>query len=195
MSALNRVFQLIAEAETSDPILARVILREIKAELTDVQAACDASLMDSLTGLPTRQVGELMLRRSAAAWSRGDVTHRIVMIDMDGLKNVNDSGGHEKGDEFLADLGTALRTSIRPCDFVCRWGGDEFLIILEFPEQAGSDISMASEERVRRRVKKATYTDFSWGSFALDDGSPRGIRNSVAKADRAMFLNKKARKG
>jgi GGDEF domain-containing protein len=78
---------------------------------------------DALTGVGSR--GEIGLRLGLT--SPGDL---VCMVDLDGLKEINDSNGHDAGDEVLRNFGAALRAAIREGDFVGRYGGDEFVVIL-----------------------------------------------------------------
>ena len=88
------------------------------------------AIEDSLTGLPNRywltQNLPVMLNEAL----RGQTNLAVLFLDLDDFKNVNDSRGHSTGDELLRAAGERLRASIRPDDFVARFGGDEFTIVM-----------------------------------------------------------------
>jgi diguanylate cyclase (GGDEF)-like protein len=75
----------------------------------------------------------------------------MIMLDLDDFKSVNDSFGHLKGDELLADIGESIRSSIRKNDFAFRYGGEEFLILLPC-----ADVEKASEfySRMKRSLQE-----------------------------------------
>jgi len=77
-----------------------------------------------------------------------------LLIDLDKFKAVNDTYGHDAGDEVLQEIATRLRENVRPMDIVCRPGGEEFLVIM--PETPG-DLACAAAERIRRAVAMAPF--------------------------------------
>ena len=93
---------------------------------------------DPLTGLATR---ELLLERLTHALTRavrsGNVVE-LVVVDVDDFKGVNDTLGHAVGDEVLREVAARIARSIRPADTAARWGGDEFVVLLEDPSEAGA---------------------------------------------------------
>jgi diguanylate cyclase (GGDEF)-like protein/hemerythrin-like metal-binding protein len=107
------------------------------------------AMTDVLTGLPNRRHA---MRFLAEFWQQSietDSPMACMMIDADGFKVINDSYGHEAGDEVLRQLARRLRLSVRNDDVVCRLGGDEFLIICDHTALAGA---MAAAEKLRREV-------------------------------------------
>lgn len=88
---------------------------------------------DPLTGLPNRRLLDLELQRSLARARRRGERLAVMFIDVDGFKQVNDRAGHAAGDDLLRDIADRLRTALRAGDVVARWGGDEFVAIVESP--------------------------------------------------------------
>ncbi len=98
----------------------------------------EQSLTDELTGLPNRRALDKQMVQESARSFRFGRPFTLVMMDLDGFKSINDNFGHPMGDSVLQQVAAALRRSVRTTDFVARYGGDEFAVIL--PE---TDLSSA----------------------------------------------------
>jgi diguanylate cyclase (GGDEF)-like protein len=121
------------------------------------------ALVDPLTGLLNRRALERDLRRERARASRYGRGFSVMVIDLDGLKAVNDSDGHLAGDLYLRSLGDALRHVLRSGDEAYRIGGDEFVVLLPETGESRADV-------VAARVLEAGAPPFSWGAstFGVD---------------------------
>ena len=106
----------------------------------------EQALTDPLTGLGNRRAFDRALERETARAARHGRPMTLVMIDLDGLKRVNDTLGHAAGDTALLDLAAALRTVLRTEDSAYRLGGDEFAVVLA--DAVVLDVG-ALEERIR----------------------------------------------
>src|SRR5581483_7939723 len=84
---------------------------------------------DSLTGLPNRRALERHLDEEYRRSLRYGTPVSFLMLDVDGLKRVNDSAGHHAGDLLIRSVANAIRDALRGSDFAARWGGDEFAIV------------------------------------------------------------------
>lgn len=115
------------------------------------------ALVDPLTGLLNRRALDRDLRRERARAARYGRRFSLMVIDVDGLKKVNDTDGHLAGDLYLRSLATALSDVLRSGDEAYRIGGDEFVVLL--PETAE-----ARAEVVAERVHEAGAPPFSWGA-------------------------------
>ncbi|HEY4410192.1 MAG TPA: GGDEF domain-containing protein [Acidimicrobiia bacterium] len=137
--------------------LDRAMTRAARRALAQLErAAC----FDSLTGVMNRRSFEVDVTRELGRVARHGGRFSLVMLDLDGLKAVNDSLGHNAGDARLQALGTALRSMTRREDTAYRIGGDEFAVLLPgaSPDQA---------RRVMARVADAARpARFSWGVAA-----------------------------
>jgi len=151
---------------------------------------------DTLTGLANRMQCQRALQASAANVVRYSRSYSIVMLDLDHFKEVNDRHGHEAGDEVLRTLGQVLRTGLRSTDFVGRWGGEEFLLILD---EAVCD---HARYRVRDLLKAFADHRFAGDSGEFQASFSAGIAalapdlacpdSAVSRADVAMYAAKTA---
>lgn len=112
---------------------------------------------DHLTGLPNQRLFEDRLAAAIAQSQLNDTRTALLMIDLDGFKRINDTHGHDVGDELLRHIATNLRSAIRPPDTLARLGGDEFIIIAtDLPrDQPVKAVSDASAARITSALRKA----------------------------------------
>jgi diguanylate cyclase (GGDEF)-like protein/PAS domain S-box-containing protein len=157
------------------------------------------ALFDSLTGLPNRAVFRDRLEHALARTARRPETLAVLLLDLDGFKLVNDSLGHDAGDELLVVLGGRVRRSARSSDTVARLGGDEFAILLEDAVSEQSALTLA--ERILAALKqpfevrgREVFVSASVG-IALDDGSAAQPDDLIRNADTAMYAAKADGKG
>jgi diguanylate cyclase (GGDEF)-like protein/PAS domain S-box-containing protein len=158
------------------------------------------ALHDALTGLPNRTL--LLDRlRVALARARRDRTHvAVLFLDLDHLKVVNDSLGHDAGDDLLRAVGPRLAEVVRPSDTVARFGGDEFAVLLQ--GVTGEHGAIAVAERIVRAFEKpfvvAGETRFGSASVGLVVTGPDGPRSPeelLSDADAAMYRAKERGRG
>ncbi len=108
---------------------------------------------DALTGLQNRQSANEHLRQEFLRLKRSGSSYAVFFMDIDHFKKVNDTYGHETGDQVLQQLGNLLTTSLRQTDFVARFGGEEFLAILP---DTGTDEALTIAEKIRSTVLNHT---------------------------------------
>jgi diguanylate cyclase (GGDEF)-like protein/PAS domain S-box-containing protein len=96
----------------------------------------EQSVRDHLTGLFNRRYMEETLERELLRAARKQLSLGVIMLDVDNLKQFNDTWGHAAGDEILRELGSLLLRQVRGEDIACRYGGDEFILILPDASQA-----------------------------------------------------------
>lgn len=145
-------------------------------------------LPDDISGLPSRTSGEKIIEDVESTRKRVGTTraYSVIFIDIDGLKATNDLQGHATGDFLIATMGRAIINSIRPMDFAFRYGGDEFVIILD-SLHPGSALQ-STVERVKSRAPKASY-----GTAIVQDDET--LPEAIARADSKMYVEKRQKNG
>lgn len=141
------------------------------------------AIVDPLTGLFNRAGLEI----ATGARGRSGAAHprTIVVIDLDGFKQVNDSRGHTAGDELLRQVGATMRAQLRPSDTVTRTGGDEFVILL-----SRTDVRQA--RGIVDRLVEALPLPASVGLVDWADGVD--VDTAIAEADALMYREKSMRR-
>lgn len=129
----------------------------------------DQSIRDPLTDLFNRRYLEETLEREIHRAARLQRSVAVIMLDIDHFKSFNDTFSHEAGDSVLRELGAFLKRQIRGGDFACRYGGEEFILIL--PEISLEDLRQ-SAERLRKKVKELPiqYAGGALGTITLSLG-------------------------
>ncbi len=138
----------ITDPTDLDLLLARTrTLLEFKAYLDICE---EAAFTDHLTGLANRRRFERQLEREVGRMARFGHPFSLLMLDIDSFKNLNDSYGHDAGDEAIRRIGRVLREGTRGIDLAARIGGEEFAIILvETSKEGGLEVA----ERLRAAIK------------------------------------------
>ncbi|NLO26740.1 MAG: GGDEF domain-containing protein [Actinobacteria bacterium] len=132
---------------------------------------------DALTGLYNRRYWEPELARHVELYKRYRHPFAILMLDFDNLKWVNDTFGHAAGDTALIHLATVMRMSIRDVDIPCRFGGDEFLILM--PEAEKNAIQMVGR-RISESINKTRFKlGRSFASLQVSFGAAACPENGV----------------
>ncbi len=137
---------------------------------------------DPLTSLPNRALFMQNLARALARAQRSLQTVAVLFLDLDRFKVVNDSLGHETGDQLLIEAAERLRDCLRPGDLAARFGGDEFTVLLEGVEQP----ELAT--RVAERIAMALSKPFELGGHEVMTTASVGIVMSEKGGDRAEDL-------
>ena len=157
--------------------------------------AIEQARTDPLTGLFNRAQLFVTLEQEVSRTRRSDRGFCVLMIDLDGLKAINDSGGHLRGDEVLRALGAVIRNSIRTADSAYRYGGDEFVVLLPETEIVGAfvvaeKIRGGAEEVGMAMTGPEPVTSVSIGLVSHpEDGL--SAEELMSAADRAMYQAKR----
>jgi diguanylate cyclase (GGDEF)-like protein len=154
-----------------------------------LQALRRIALVDPLTGVNNRRSLIRSLDREVDRCNRLNTTLSVLMVDIDRFKEINDNYGHAAGDGVLRHLARVLQDNLRRIDIICRYGGDEFVVLMP-------DTGVEQAKEVRRRIIEAgnvpqerstvTYT-VSIGSYS---GRPASASEIFASADLDMYRDK-----
>jgi len=134
-----------------NPIELKARVRAVLREKAMVDLLKEQARLDALTGLHNRVAFDDALKAAAAAWDRTRTPVGLLLLDLDHFKMVNDNHGHGVGDELLRAVGVAIRECCRPYDTPCRYGGDEFAVILN---QSAGDAAVSAAVRVRETLDR-----------------------------------------
>ena len=166
-------------------------------EFDELETTERSAVTDSLTGLHNRRYFDSALDIETRRSLRYGLSLSLLLLDLDRFKPINDLHGHRFGDLVLAKVGELLQQAVRDSDVACRFGGEEFAIILPETGRLGA-FSLA--ERVRRRVHRAFVEPFEGlplelsasGGVATFPVDGEDAESLVECADRAMYLAKKS---
>lgn len=161
-----------------------------------VDALCDLSSRDALTGLANRRQFDIALERETDRVARSGEPAVVLLLDIDHFKRVNDTYGHAAGDAVLQSVARTLQECVRPMDTVARYGGEEFAIVLP---NCPTAFAQAAAERVRRAIESRSIpvaqgvtlnvTLSAGGAFA-----PPWVRSSarlwIERADAQLYRAK-----
>jgi diguanylate cyclase (GGDEF)-like protein len=177
LDLLSSLLSSVLEADTNAVRSAR-----------DLERAVSDAETDTLTGLLNRRGWERWLAREEERFRRFGDPASVVMMDLDGLKAVNDTEGHDAGDGYLRRTADTLRAVTRRGDPLARLGGDEFAMVATVgPDDVGALVT-----RLQQALDDAG-TPCSMGVAAV--GVASGFSEAIAEADAAMYDDKRARRG
>ncbi|RKR38169.1 sensor domain-containing diguanylate cyclase [Paraburkholderia sp. BL17N1] len=162
--------------------------KKTEEKLAALQRELEAlSFKDSLTGVGNRRAFDASLQREWSAALRHAAPLSLVMVDIDFFKSYNDYYGHVQGDECLRRIASVLSDAVRPGDFVGRFGGEEFVLILP---NTGADAARQVAERCRDRIateqiphERSPFRQTITASFGVGTTIP------AAAADPVAFVN------
>ncbi len=169
--------------------------RQAERELLQLKnEAEEHALHDQLTGLPNRRLfGERLQQETARAVRMGTKV-ALVMVDIDNFKQINDGFGHKVGDEVIVTVARGLRSRLRPTDTVCRWGGDEMVLLITDLKDRASVAIICS--KLTRGVKQETSKSSTSATVSLSMGSALFPDDSddptllMQQADHALYSAK-----
>ena len=163
-------------------VLDRVLSEAIEGVSSSLR---EAALIDPLTGCANRRALREDLDRAVAGARRTGLDVAVAVIDLDGLKQINDTHGHAAGDSTLQNLADSLKAAVRDTDAVYRVGGDEFVVLIPFSGTGGAAAAM-------QRAKAEGAPKFSWGASSLST-LPAGsdIDKLIDMADASLYATRR----
>ncbi|MGC4089687.1 MAG: GGDEF domain-containing response regulator [Polyangiaceae bacterium] len=186
-----------APSHPNDPILVKTIANELGGALrmaTLVEESRSMATTDTLTGLLNRRAFVDAAAREVLRSQRYRDSFSVILMDVDHFKHINDRRGHSGGDAVLGAVARLLAKSVRSCDVVARWGGEEFVVALPSTGlQGASEVA----ERLRANLESQEILDPSGdrvpvtASFGVAELSPQErLEQLIDRADRAMYAAK-----
>lgn len=166
-------------------------------EIGSFLASEKSAVTDGLTGLYNRQFFDSSMRREIKRADRHGLTFSLILLDLDNFKQVNDRHGHRVGDEALCACSEIILESVREIDVPCRYGGEEFALILPETERAGAfivseRIRIDIEERFRTRPVRNYRLNLSVSGgvsiYPIDSSTEEDLVNM---ADQALYRSKR----
>ncbi len=163
--------------------------------LNEIEALRKEVLRDELTGIGNRRFAEMTLQRYDLTLKDCNGCFAVIFVDLDHFKQVNDSWGHEAGDKLLRMVARTLTNGLRALDVACRWGGEEFVILL--PNVTRQAVVVLAE-RLRMLIENS-WLDYkgeqlrvtaSLGCAVAREGE--STASVVSRADRLMYKSKDA---
>ena len=155
------------------------------------------ALSDELTGLHNRRGFLMRAQQSLNLARRAQKSVALLFVDLDGLKNINDTLGHGEGDRAICDAAFALMNSFRQCDVLCRMGGDEFAVLMMDANQDSVEIvkqRIADKvEALNARGERPYVLSLSVGTLICGFDEQLPLEVLLEKADALMYEEKKGK--
>lgn len=199
LDVVSMAYASRATGELAPFLLVAYLTTTLSADITEAREHIEnLAQTDSLTGLFNLRMFNEVWQREHAACDRDRGVYALLMIDMDKLKDINDSFGHDGGNSAIMLVAQCLQRSIRGTDTAARFGGDEFAVLLP---GASPEVAEAVVKRVRHNVYKTTLDlrsrmircSVSIGVVNYPkDG--RDMRELLSSADRNMYRDKELRR-
>jgi diguanylate cyclase (GGDEF)-like protein/PAS domain S-box-containing protein len=189
----------LVRAENTEPLFFILLIQDTTAQKAAEEHIERLAYHDALTGLPNRPAFLARLHDVLERAEAKQQTTALFFIDCDNFKQINDTLGHEAGDEFLKQRAACMRDSLRPGDTLARLGGDEFTILLEnLPDD---EMALHVARRVLRNLGQPMnlmgYEIFGGASIgiAFNRGDDVTAESMLRNADTAMYQVKTSGKG
>lgn len=169
--------------------------KQLAVQAAEIKAHESEARTDSLTGLANRRAFDDELRRRLAEWTRKSTPCTLLLLDIDHFKRFNDTHGHQVGDEVLRHVAKVLTAQCRDMDLPCRYGGEEFGVILPATEPSKACIVA---ERIRKAIeasatvcegKKLNVTCSLGVAGTMGEDDPARL---IRRADDALYASKNA---
>ncbi len=159
-----------------------------------VESARRDATRDALTRLYNRRFFDDDLARRVRQTQAGEPGFSLAMVDIDRFKSINDEYGHAIGDEVLAVVAACLASAVREGDLVCRYGGEEFVVVLP---ATGLDDALVCVERLRASVERLTCPPLPPGLPTVSAGVAEwragdGVTETIRRADEAVYAAKRS---
>ncbi|MFN6479425.1 sensor domain-containing diguanylate cyclase [Nostoc sp. DedQUE07] len=155
------------------------------------------SLTDELTGLHNRRAFLLMAAQQLKIAHRMKVFCWVIFIDLDGLKQINDTLGHDMGDALIIDAGRLLKQSFRSSDIVARLGGDEFIVFISSYFKDADSIQARLQTNIanfNQQQNRSYKLSMSIGIERYSPESNMSLEQLIARSDKLMYAQKRLKR-
>ena len=168
------------------------MIEQVGSRLSLLRSSAETQLAaatDPLTGLLNRRSFDARVR----ALARAGTDYAVVLPDNDHCKELNDTYGHDVGDRALRTMAHAMRSSVRPEDIVCRYGGEEFALVLpNCSERQAAEIIMRLREDAEMAIERAGLPRFTTSFGVADSAAGTELSEQIRAADGALYTAKQA---
>ncbi|MFA5170722.1 MAG: diguanylate cyclase [Sulfuriferula sp.] len=170
----------------------RGVLRDVTESYLQEKHIAHMATHDALTNLPNRVLLEERMEQAISQAKRTEFKVAVLFIDLDNFKQVNDAHGHEAGDQLLIAISHSLKANLRTSDTLARWGGDEFVVLLQGTPQVDEIYHIA--EKLMHAIKNmdddiSKLVTLSIGAAIFPDDADTS-NNLLMRADKALFFAK-----
>jgi diguanylate cyclase (GGDEF)-like protein len=198
VSAVNEGAQdFLSKRKLDGEVLVRSIRYAIERHRL-LEQVRQLAIVDDLTGLANRRGFSLLCQHHFDLANRNRKQLRLLFIDVDRFKAINDTFGHQEGDRALADVAGLLVRTFRKSDVIGRVGGDEFCVLLTEGALEGARISTerlrASLLAINAAAQRPYQLSLSVGVGVYDPDQPTTFEGLMKQADQAMYAEKSARR-
>ena len=167
----------------------KILLSPIVIEESIANSLVDSTAKDGLTNLYTRDVLNIFLEKEISTAKRKKSYVSFAMIDIDDFKYVNDTYGHQKGDEVLKTIGNVLNQNIREMDLAARYGGEELSVVMP---NTKAEEAYEIANRIRKEIQSLDFNNFK---ITVSIGISQSTRTCSSKtlislADKALYKAK-----
>jgi diguanylate cyclase len=169
--------------------------KQIEVQAGELRSYESEARTDSLTGLANRRAFDDEMKRRYSEWQRRQTKFSLLILDLDHFKRFNDTHGHPAGDELLRTIGSVLVNTARQMDMACRYGGEEFAVVLPATEMAEAKVAA---ERFRTAIESSiTKFDGKKHSVTASIGIAQVNEHDdtlrlIRRADEALYRSKEA---
>ena len=174
------------------------LMKEYQSELNEINYLLQnqndkyssLAFSDPLTGLYNRYKFTELFHTSFMIMQQRQNSLSAILIDIDHFKNINDSYGHNTGDSILVKIATFLLDNLRETDIICRWGGEEFLVLLP---ATNIEKAQVLAEKLRTKLEQTAFEEIDTltASFGISEvANTDTLENVIHRADHALYLAK-----
>ncbi|WP_191758414.1 sensor domain-containing diguanylate cyclase [Komarekiella delphini-convector] len=173
------------------------LIKEVRKRKQAEMEVRQLSLTDELTGLHNRRGFFLLAEQQLKLAHRMNVSCWVIFIDLDGLKQINDTLGHDMGDAMIVDAAQVLKQSFRNSDFVARLGGDEFIVFVASSFKDADSIQARLQANIASFNQQQNHSyqlSMSMGIERYAPESNMSIEQLVTRADELMYAHKRLKR-